>query len=273
MIQENLLRRIYYKLPPQLRLLARRLVYLPKDIFRKRNQLVPPEGLIYTGRGDFLKVGRYWLDRFVNDGGLQPDHSVLDIGSGIGRMALPLTQYLSSGKYEGFDAVFQGVKWCRDNIQKKYPNFNFKYIDLNNDLYKSSGIDATGYRFDYPDHSFDFIFAISVFTHMIDTEVDNYIKEASRVIKQGGKLFATFFIVDEDYSPANQRFSFPYDRGHYLLMDVRVRSANVAYRLSYIRRLAEQYGFSVELTEKGYWQNEAQQENNDFQDVIILKKH
>jgi len=268
----SLLRRFYYFLSPDLRLLVRKIYYLPADLFGGREKLVPPAGLIYTGRGDFLKVGRYWLSRFIKDGGLQPDHHILDIGCGIGRMAVPLTSYIQNGKYEGFDAVKQGIDWCQKNIQSKFPHFNFTYVDLNNDLYKSKGIDAAGYRFAYDDNSFDFAISISVFTHMVEAEVANYLKESDRVLKPGGILFATFFIVPDQYTPEDKGFSFPYDCGNYLLMDKEVRSANVAYRQSFLLDLCRKNGFSVRMQESGYWHQNAEQRDNDFQDILILSK-
>ena len=42
--------------------------------------------------------------------GLKPEHRVLDIGCGVGRVALPLTRYLTSGTYDGFDIV---KRWIR----------------------------------------------------------------------------------------------------------------------------------------------------------------
>ena len=53
------------------------------------------------------------LKQFIDLGGLKPEHRVLDIGSGIGRVAIPLTEYLNEkGSYEGFDVVELGVNWC-----------------------------------------------------------------------------------------------------------------------------------------------------------------
>ena len=120
-----MLRNIYYALSPQLRLFVRKLVYWPMDLFSPKNNLIPPKGLIYTGRGDFLKAGKYWTNKFIEEGGLLSDDKLLDIGSGIGRMAVGLTSYLKTGEYEGFDAVQQGVDWCQINIQSKFPNFQF----------------------------------------------------------------------------------------------------------------------------------------------------
>lgn len=42
----------------------------------------------------------------------------MDIGSGIGRTAVPLTKFLNpDARYEGFDVVKKGVKWCNAKIK------------------------------------------------------------------------------------------------------------------------------------------------------------
>ena len=90
---------LYYLLPTSLRLFARRLYFLPIDTFDyitgKRPEGVPPRGKIFIGHGDYVKVGERYLTNFKELCGLKPDHAVLDIGCGIGRMAVPLTHYLN----------------------------------------------------------------------------------------------------------------------------------------------------------------------------------
>lgn len=255
-----------------MRLLARKLYYWPQDLLSVKNDLIPPKGLIYTGRGDFLKVGKFWAEKFVKEGGLKSSHHVLDIGSGIGRMAVGLTPIITDGQYEGFDAVQQGVDWCNKNIKTKFPNFNFTYVDLNNDLYKSKGIDASKYTFEYPENKFDFAISISVFTHMLPEEVSNYLEQTNKVLRKGGILMSTFFIVDNLYKSAGKGFHFPFDYGHYLLMDDEVKSANVAFRLEYLTKLCETSGFKIKSFVPGYWQESVPQLDNDFQDYLILEK-
>ncbi|MCB0643042.1 MAG: class I SAM-dependent methyltransferase [Phaeodactylibacter sp.] len=230
-------RTLFYRLPPSLRFLARRLYYLPYDLRHKRQTQkgipLPPKGLVYTGGGDFLEEGERILKFCQREGGLAPGHRVLDIGSGIGRLALPLTDFLdSTGSYAGFDVIQTGVRWCRDHIQSKFPNFQFQYIELKNDLYRSGGIQAEQFTFPYEDQSFDWVLVNSVFTHMIPEEVVQYLKEIERILKPGGYCYATFFVYDSTVKARIKQmddFQFPYDYGHYRLMDDQVQSANVAY--------------------------------------------
>src|SRR5262249_45691230 len=160
------------------------------------DQMVPPDELNFVGCGSFRKIGDEFLQHFINVGGLKSDHRVLDVGCGIGRMAIPLTQYLSpKGSYDGFDIVDFGIEWCRQYIGDKYPNFRFQMADICNKTYHPAGrYDASVYRFPYPNESFDFVFLTSVFTHMMPAEFENYLAEIARVLKPGGRVFSTFFL-------------------------------------------------------------------------------
>ncbi|GJM35517.1 MAG: hypothetical protein DHS20C18_45180 [Saprospiraceae bacterium] len=274
------LRNIFYALPPRWRFVARRLYYFPLDfvegISGKRDALTPPRGLIYTGSGDFRAQGNKLLQYFISDAGLQPQHDVLDIGSGIGRIAVPLTTYLNeSGSYEGFDVVETGVDWCKQHISSRFSNFNFEYISLENDLYRSQGTSAAVFTFPYTDASFDFVVLSSVFTHMLPEEVANYLKEIGRVLRPGGCCFATFFIWNEQSAQVDQlnpAFAFPYDHKHYRLMDERVTSANVAYAEDYLHSLIADANLQLHQTFYGYWSGREKAQCKDFQDILLLKK-
>lgn len=278
----GLARKIYYFLPPTLRFWLRRLVYLPHDIWsgftKKYPYPVPPKGLIYTGGGDFVAQGQKIIDivQALDGDYLQADSRVLDIGSGIGRFALPLTQILGpNGYYQGFDVVKMGVDWCQKHVSPTYPQFHFDYIPLKNDLYRSAGKEAATFRFPYESDAFDLAVSNSVFTHMPPAEVENYIKELARVLASGGACYATFFILNnevEQLLKTNTRFNFPYDYGHYRLMDKKVVGANVAYRENYLQELVQQYGLEIKHTFYGHWSGRPENECKDFQDILIISK-
>lgn len=269
-------RKIFYSLPASTRFILRQLYYLPIDLFIKifnPNTLEPPKGQIYTGGGDFKETGKKFKDFFIEYADLNPESNILDIGSGIGRMAIPLAQYLNhSSKYEGFDVVEKGVKWCERNITTSYPNFTFQYIDLHNDLYKKGGSTAAEFNFPYSANTFDVAISISVFTHMIESEMIHYIKEVYKVLKPGGKCFATFFVYDEQTEPSRNDFQFNYSEGNYALMDKRVKSANVAYELYFLLNSIEKIGFDICFLNRGNWQKYMSEESLDFQDIIVFQK-
>lgn len=275
-----ILRKLYYALPASWRFLARRLFYLPTDWWElatgKRSPMQPPRGLVYTGGGDFIKAGARLMERFVRLGRLQTDHQVLDIGSGIGRAALPLTGYLgANGGYEGFDVVELGVHWCTEQITRRYPNFRFTYVPLANDLYRTDGSDAASFRFPYEDDRFDFAIANSLFTHMLPEEVGNYLGEIRRVLKPGGKCYATFFILNETSKKlmaGQPEFQFRHDHGNYFLFDEKVKSANVGFEEGFLRKMVVENGLTLSGAYYGFWPGRPQKECEDFQDLLILEK-
>ena len=287
----NRVRKISYWLPADMRLRARKLYYLPYDLYKtitgQRHPYEPPKGDIYTGSGgDFIDTGRQQfnlLERYV---GLKPDDQVLDIGSGIGRTAVPFTRFLNeNGRYEGFDVVEKGVNWCNTKIKRDHPNFNFTYTPLKNDFYNSaSPASASEFRFPYADEQFDLAFLFSVFTHMQTEEIDHYLTEIFRVLKPGGKCLATFFLYkeeDEEVS-ANPGIQFPIKKEGYRLMDEKVTMAAIAIS----RRKLEQMlggGVALEVIQEveGFWRQEQWQHPTktnqisgglSYQDIVVLGK-
>ncbi|WP_082577831.1 class I SAM-dependent methyltransferase [Flavobacterium sp. Root186] len=275
------LRSLYYAISPKSRFLVRKIYYFPADFWnslnRSNNKYVPKKGDIFIGSGDFLSQGKHHLELLKEYTSLQPDHYVLDVGCGIGRAAVPLTQYLSKkGKYEGFDVVKKGIDWCRKNISKDFSNFNFQHISLNNDLYNLTNQKAENFKFPYEDNSFDTVFLFSVFTHMQPKEIQNYLNEIYRVLKTDGKCLSTFFIYDdqnENYiSKENKGFCFPYQKENYRLMNEKVPSANIAFKEELLFEMVKKSQLKLENKIYGTWSNRAVNDLFDYQDIFILKK-
>ena len=273
------LRKIYYLLPAYLRFTVRRIVFLPQDIWTSifgNNELMPPKGLIFTGSGDFIELGNKLVNSLKVHCQLKPNHAVLDIGSGIGRVAIPLTKYLDKeGRYDCFDVIKTGIDWCQRHITPNHPNFQFHYVPLKNDLYRESGNNAADFVFPYNDNSFDCVVLTSVFTHMLPGEIENYLGEIQRVLKKGGKCFVTFFILNADakkFISKNNHFNFPFSKGHYSLMDEKVKGANVAFEEGYLEEVFLQKKLKVYAKYLGYWAGREKDKTVDFQDVIILEK-
>ena len=225
--------------------------------------------------------------------GLKPCHKVLDVGCGAGRMAIPLTTYLNEkqgGSYEGFDIVAEGIRFCQKRITPKFPHFHFQRIDLHNTFFNPKGkYKAHEYRFPYKDNTFDMIFLVSVFTHMLTKDMEHYIYEINRVLKPGGKSFITYFLLNYEtrrYTMAGvSNFDFRYSLDERCFGSVQnVPEFDTAYEDKYILELYKRcnlnlarpirYGFwrvykSGDQTLKKKYRSHSPE---NYQDVIIAIK-
>lgn len=160
----------------------------------------PPDDLHCVGDGDFRLIGAEFLGHFVRLGGLRPTDRVLDLGCGVGRMAIPLTQYLDAerGRYDGVDVVRAGIRWCQERITPVYPRFRFHHLDMANPLYNPRGRETvSAARLPFDDGSFDFVIVTSVLTHLPAEDTVAYASEIARVLRAGGRCFVSLFLMTE----------------------------------------------------------------------------
>jgi SAM-dependent methyltransferase len=227
---------------------------------RKHPWYLPPRRLHFIGSPSFLEPGRAFATLFKEVGGLRPTHDVLDIGCGIGRMAVPLLDFLQpSSCYEGFDVVKAGIQWCRREITPRHPNFNFQVADLCNERYNPHGaVSAAQWRFPYEDRSFDFAISTSVFTHLGPAEVQNYLREAFRVLRPGGRLFGTWFLLGGERPRApgaagDEGAWFPVELGGHRVVSRRVPEFAIAFGERTVLDWHADAGFGDVRVEHGSW--------------------
>ena len=195
-----------------LRRLARDFIFSTLDLADtltgRKTPITPPRRLMNGGtnskfRNDYHSIGRNLFGLLVKHGGARPQDRVLDVGCSCGRIAAEFTTYLTSGTYNGFDIEGPAIEFCQRAITPRYPQFKFIHADLYNAHYTpDSKVSASEYQFPYTDESFDFIFLTSVFTHMQRPETLRYLSEISRTLAPGGRVFATFFLIDPEAESA-----------------------------------------------------------------------
>ncbi len=153
-----------------------------------------------VGGGDFRANGRALMRTLIDHAALAPDQGVLDIGCGAGRLALPLADYLDrTGAYTGFDVSRSAVRGCRRRLAARRPDFRFIHADIRNGDYNAGGaVEGDDYVFPCSDETVDLVFAFSVFTHMRLSEIAHYLAESARVLRTGGRLAVTVYLVDAD---------------------------------------------------------------------------
>jgi SAM-dependent methyltransferase len=211
--------------------------YLPGDVLDKltghTDPLIPPRRKDFSGDGGFRKIGDEFFAYFRDYGQIAPHHRILDIGSGIGRMARPLTAFLdpAKGRYDGFDIDASGVLWCSQHYVS-HPNFHFQRANIYNKFYNPRGtVQAQAFTFPYPDASFDFALTTSVFTHMPLPAVAHYLKETARVLAPGARALLTLFLWNpqSQASVAQGKSSIPFrPHGDLIVVDPVVPEAAIA---------------------------------------------
>lgn len=220
-------------------------------MFEFRGYNIPIDLLNMTGGGtdsfESISDGHIYLLREMLR--LDSKHNVLEIGCGIGRDAIPLTKVLSDqSRYLGIDIIERSINWCNENINAKYSNFKFVHFDIKDQLHNPHGT-RTLDEFEIPcaSDSIDRIILWSVFTHMAEHDISFYLKEFRRVLKPGGLVFATFFIINDEIAESARatnrtifdlRFEHLYADGCFINDPVHPMGA-VAYTVPKVRQIVE----------------------------------
>lgn len=271
-----------YLIPVPFKKILKYLFYVFQDcsdfIRGKKLKGYPPKRLNFVGSDAFKKVGDEFMNYFIKLGGLKPTDTVLDIGSGIGRIAIPLTIYLTTGEYHGFDINRRGIEWCQKNISRSFPDFHFQYVDIFNKYYNKRGkIQAHEFIFPYENNRFDFVFATSVFTHMLPEQITHYLSEINRVLKPCGTCFITWFSIDDEARKnifqhrSHCNFKYEYIKNICFYSHRNVPEAEIGYKESWIieQLKKNEIGEALKI-HHGSWAN--RKESLSYQDVFISKK-
>jgi SAM-dependent methyltransferase len=191
--------------------------------------------------------------------GLRPHHRVLDIGSGIGNLAVGLIGYLQ-GTYDGIEVHREATVWCQRAITPRHPTFRFHHADLTSRAYNPGGrASSTAYRFPFPDSSFDVIFLGSVYTHLLPEDAAHYVQEVARVLARGGFCVASYFLLNDarrqsiDAYRSFIPFPVEHSSGVCRLRSTNVPEAAVAFDETFIRRLHDESGLRIRDVRHGQW--------------------
>ena len=230
---------------------------LQARILRNRFIPLPPQSRNQSCSRDtpFLNSG-IDLMRVVLAQGLAENESLLDLGCGYGRLALPLTQYLSdNGRYFGVDINLGAVAWCHENISQCYTNFEFAVLNARNDHYKNKFEYGTASLRDcelpIPDgRKFEAITAFSLFTHLLWPEVEWYFKRIKERLAPNGRATTSWFLINAEREKSIQdgQATFAFDlssQGPAFLLKDTTYSQAIAHSESALFELAETVGLRI----------------------------
>jgi SAM-dependent methyltransferase len=243
----------------------------------RADPLIPPRRKHFVGHAnsDFAATGDEFLAHFRALGGLRPTDRVLDIGSGIGRMARPLAGFLDgAGRYDGFDVNPEGVAWCAARYDER---FAFVAADLFNAAYNPAGAQAAAeFTFPYDDGRFDFALATSVFTHLREDEAERYVAESARTLAAGGRLFATWFLLDDGSRAALAagRAALPFrtPQARVAVVSDEVPEEAIAFDRTWVLETLRRHGLAPTGVHEGGWRGQTDPPAPSFQDIVVATK-
>jgi SAM-dependent methyltransferase len=175
----------------------------------------------------------------------------------------------------------ESIAWCQRNITRTHPNIEFFHLDAFHELHNPLASKTTmDFPLPLPDRSVDRITLGSVLTHIFEDEIVHYLREFARVLKPGGRVWATFFLYSEEIvassrakslTPYGLKFQHRYADGCYI-DNANYPTGAVAYTDDAMQRMIAKSGLRLLRPYlKGAWSGFYPPEAvEDGQDVAIL---
>lgn len=183
-----------------LRKLSRSLYYAFRTDHVRYKQLILPESRLRTGGKEFksddylVQSAHQEARRLEKHFQLSAQSNVLDVGCGFGRLAIGLLDINSDANYVGVDVNPEAIDWCNRHISEEHKQFEFVHLDVRNARYNPDGtIIDKDFQLPFPDDHFNITYLYSVFSHMVQEDIEIYLQELGRVMMNDGYLFFTAF--------------------------------------------------------------------------------
>lgn len=194
----RLLLKLWHSLPDQIRFSILRVVQRNKPVYRwlmfKHADLkdrvagdkdnLPPSELRYRvgaspDAEEFITIGKTCAADIHNavlkvGRDLGSFTRALDFGCGCGRTLVHMRSLAPAAQIDGIDIDAQAIEWCRQNL--KFASFK---------------VGKETPPMDYAADTFDFIYVISVFTHLDEDYQFRWLEELRRIAKPGAVLVLT----------------------------------------------------------------------------------
>jgi SAM-dependent methyltransferase len=130
--------------------------------------------------GEYAQIGILESSALITLG-LRPEHTLVDIGCGSGRLPYELREYLT-GSFVGTDILDDALAYAAEKCGRS----DWKFIPSHLPVIP---VDDAGA---------DFVSFFSVFTHLLDEDVFRFLAEAKRAAKPGGTIVFSFLDFECD---------------------------------------------------------------------------
>ncbi|MBI2617521.1 class I SAM-dependent methyltransferase [Candidatus Gottesmanbacteria bacterium] len=256
----------------------KRLRYFPR--------IIPPFELRRSGKDieTYIETGNLQANIVRKYGSANPGSHILDIGCGDGRFASALASFLKKGSYTTFEVNKSFVDYLKSHVKKK--NFQFLHRDIYHAYYNPKGqIKAENFVFPFQNESFDIVFLNSIFTHFRPKEIENYLLEIHRVLKDEALVLSTYFIANNQSLKLDRqglsskelrmgkKYLLNYEYRNYWSRDKIIKERIIAVKESWLKNVYKKSGLTIEKIVWGYWcGREKTEETVHEQDLVIARK-
>jgi SAM-dependent methyltransferase len=210
---------------------------------------------LLNGHVDFIEAGsRCWLT-FLSRKYCTSSSDVVELGCGCGRLARALRDPWwgpwFEGTYVGVDIDEEMIEYCRNNFPA--PRFQFILSPHKSTTYspsKSCFAPETTRDLAIAElDSKDFVYSFSLLTHLLETEVLEYLRETYRILKGDGIVYLTFFCME--HVELGRRWTFQHRRGNAYIESLRYPEAAVAYDEAFMTESVKKCGFREVTVQRG----------------------
>jgi SAM-dependent methyltransferase len=151
--------------------------------------------------GLWEELGRLQVE-FLVSRGLKPNHKMLDLGCGTLRAGRHFIKYLDSGNYYGMDLSPKAVAYAKElvhqeGLSEKRPHL---MVSDRKDLQ----------LLEFQAHTFDFLLAHSVFTHLKPEHIQECFENVGRIMHGQSALYFTFVKGEMHRQSGLKDFSYPF---------------------------------------------------------------
>jgi SAM-dependent methyltransferase len=210
---------------------------------------------IVNGHVDFIETGsKCWL-AFLSRKYCTSNSDVVELGCGCGRIARALRDPWwgpwFEGTYVGVDIDHEMIEYCQNNFPA--PRFQFILSPHKSKTYSPNkscvAPETAGDLAIAAPASKDFVYSFSLFTHLLETEVLDYLGETYRILRADGIMYMTFFCME--HVELGRRWTFPHRRDNAYVENPQYPEAAVAYHEAFITELATNCGFREVTIRRG----------------------
>ena len=152
--------------------------------------------------GMWEEIGQLQFDFLINKG-LQPHHTMLDVGCGTLRGGRYFMKYLDTGNYYGIDISPKAIAYAKKLVQQE------GLTEKDPHLLVSEQKDLKFRNFS--GETFDYLLAQSVFTHLKPEHIEECFENIGRIMHDSSIFYFTYFQAEEYRQTALKGFRYPFN--------------------------------------------------------------